>query len=109
MMLTDTFRIILAILATYRISNLIALDNGPFDIIRVTRSYIGRKAAIGSAAWKTLAGLTRCPLCLGIWVSIIATITLYCNNMVIDFIMITLAIAGGQSVIYMIAGYVEDE
>lgn len=54
-------RLIIAVLATWRIAHLITSEDGPFDIITRLRAYAG-EGLIGQ--------LMDCPYCLSMWVAI---------------------------------------
>ena len=55
------FRLVISVLATWRIAHLIACEDGPFDIIVTLRSRAGN-GQIGH--------LMDCPYCLTIWIAI---------------------------------------
>ena len=65
--------LVLLTFVTFRVSWMIARDDGPFAIFYIMRkaleSRTGKSKATGWA-W-TLSELFHCPLCLGIWVSAI--------------------------------------
>jgi len=93
--------IVLAILATYRLSQLIALDDGPFDCFVFLRglTFCSRKGkARRGPVWHSLEKLVNCPYCLGVWfaalftavVSQIEPLTIWTG------LLVWLGIAGGQ-------------
>ena len=96
--MTTELRLLLAVLAVYRLAQLIAYDDGPFAIFYRLRSWtmtIGAGAKIGTLTW-TIRELIKCPYCLGIWFAIIAVILLIFPTIVGDWLLVALAIAGGQ-------------
>lgn len=60
-MLLNPLLLLLAILGAYRLSHMIAIEDGPFDVFAMLRERIGQKSWIGR-------GL-HCPLCISFWVS----------------------------------------
>lgn len=54
------FRLLLAILATWRLARLIAKEDGPFDIIVRLRQAAGQGV---------LGALMDCPYCLSVWLA----------------------------------------
>lgn len=82
---------VLAVLATYRISTLIALDDGPFDILARMREEIGQETWVGR-------GL-HCPICIGFWVALAAAAAM--PDMTLQMVGLWwLAIAGGSAWLY---------
>lgn len=79
-------RLVIAILATWRVAHLIAREDGPFDIIVRMRIYAG-DSVIGR--------LMDCPYCLSIWVAIPAAFML--GSGLAAWVAAWLAISGGAS------------
>lgn len=63
----SVYTLALATLAVYRISYLIALENGPFFIMAKIREIIGNR--LGWDSWLAL-GIT-CPLCISFWLTLL--------------------------------------
>ena len=84
-----------AILACYRLAQLVALDDGPYKIFARFRAESGRWAAGGDAFWENCAELIHCPFCLGMWFGL--PLALWVGGSIIDIIIVWLAIAGGQA------------
>ena len=80
------FRLIVAILATWRLAHLVAREDGPFDIIVRIRARAG-DGFFGQ--------LMDCPYCLSIWVAVPFAFTL--ANTVPAWFEAWLAISGGAS------------
>lgn len=66
------FILLLAGLAVFRLSELIAVDNGPGDIFLSLRHYIASNAKLGP-----FSGLVECFYCASIWMSLLVTIGLW--------------------------------
>lgn len=80
------FRLVIAVLATWRIAHLIAREDGPFDIIVTLRV----KAGAGM-----IGRLMDCPYCLSLWIGIPFVFML--ANDLFSGIAAWLAISGGAS------------
>ncbi len=74
----------LSILAIYRLSYLIAKEDGPFDMFASLRGKIGQEGWFGR-------GL-NCPNCLSFWISIVPAI--YISSSFLEFFTIWLGMAG---------------
>ncbi len=79
------FRLLLAVLATWRIAHLIANEDGPFDLIVRLRTLAG----IGM-----FGRLMDCPYCLSLWFAAPAAFAL--ASSLIAWIFAWLAISGGS-------------
>ena len=88
-------------LATFRISQAIAKDVGPFNIFITLREKISRKYFSNptNSFWSTLNILVLCPYCLGIWVAALLS-WLYSISVhplrPIEWFLVSLAAAGVQ-------------
>lgn len=80
------FRLVIAILATWRIAHLIAHEDGPFDVIVTLRV----KAGDG-----VIGRLMDCPYCLSLWIALPFAFML--ANDFVSGIAAWLAISGGAS------------
>ena len=97
------WRFVLALLAVYRLAQLVALDDGPGAVFHRLRSFFGERAAgaeMGSFRW-SLAELVNCPYCLGVWFSAMIAFALYPANPV-DYVLYVLALAGAQALLQAI-------
>lgn len=89
-------RLILCALAAFRLSELVVIDDGPFNVFFYLRGWANRQPLTPLRSF--LADLLSCVHCAGIWISFILTFTLpYTNG--IEFIIYFLAIAGLQSIL----------
>jgi Protein of unknown function (DUF1360) len=91
------FRFTVALLAVWRITHLLAAEDGPWNIIARLR----RKA--GSSI---MGNLMDCFYCLSIWISI--PFCFYAAQGTLDRIVVWLALSGGASLLYRIANHVEE-
>ncbi len=99
--------IIIGILATYRLTQLLVIDDGPFDIFQNLRSFFYENAwpdienkSISYRLWvsinATINEAFECPFCMGIWM---AGIVVLMHFIYLDLLIFVFAIAGGQSLI----------
>lgn len=82
------FRLIIAVLATWRLAHLIAAEDGPFDLIVRLRSRVG-DGFVGK--------LMDCPYCLSIWIAI--PFALMLAKTFVAWVAAWLAISGGASLL----------
>ncbi|HEY6229029.1 MAG TPA: DUF1360 domain-containing protein [Verrucomicrobiae bacterium] len=87
---SPSFRLVVAILAVWRVSHLIAREDGPFDVI------IKIRASLGNGM---LGRLMDCPHCLGLWIA--APFGWWVGSDAAEYAVAVawLAIAGGASLI----------
>ena len=77
-------RFILAILATWRVTHLLASEDGPADVIVRFRALLGQ----------SLAGrLVDCFNCLSLWIA--APAALFVARQLLDWVLVWLAVSGG--------------
>ena len=82
------FGLIVAILATWRVSHLLAAEDGPFDLVARLR------ARAGNGMW---GRLMDCPYCLSLWVAAPATVWL--AGGIVEGVLLWLAISGGTCIV----------
>jgi uncharacterized protein DUF1360 len=82
------FRLTLSVLATWRVSHLIAQEDGPFDVIVRLRSRAGDGV---------LGKLMDCPYCLSLWIA--APLALLLAREPGAWCVAWLAISGGSSLL----------
>jgi hypothetical protein len=82
------FRLLLCVLATWRVSHLIAHEDGPFDVIVRLR----RRAGDGF-----LGRLMDCPYCLSLWIA--APLALFLARQLDAWCVTWLAVSGGSSLV----------
>lgn len=123
------FRFILAILATYRLTQLVVFDDGPLFVFTRLREWSDREARIKQDEILAVHRLTReefnqlspikaneiskqwrgvsqsitdglhCPYCVGIWAAALCTILVTFPTKLGDIFLTCLAIAGGQAIL----------
>jgi hypothetical protein len=82
------FRLVIAVLATWRVAHLVAREDGPFDIIVQLRRRAG-SSVIGQ--------LMDCPYCLSLWVAVPFAFML--GGTLLTWCAAWLAISGGASLL----------
>jgi hypothetical protein len=82
------FRLTLCVLATWRVSHLIAQEDGPFDVIVRLRQRAGNGV---------LGRLMDCPYCLSLWIA--APLALPLANDLATWCVAWLAVSGGSSLL----------
>lgn len=87
--------LILATLATYRISRMIAMEDGPADVFSSIRSSIGQKTWLGR-------GL-HCVLCISFWLAWLVSFLLPLSDYK-EYILASLGIAGGVVILHRVIG-----
>lgn len=98
--MSDLLKLIILILACYRLAQLISIDDGPFDILLKTRIKLGAYDYDKTGKVKTSLGRgLSCPHCVGIWVSV--GVVLYAVGIgwyTLDLLpILVIAVAGCQS------------
>ena len=91
--MNDWLRIVLAVLATWRVAHLIAREDGPFDVV------LRLRARTGSGA---LGRLMDCPYCSSIWVA--APWAVWIAHDKVEWIAVWLATSGGASLLERATG-----
>jgi hypothetical protein len=82
------FRLVIAVLATWRVSHLIAREDGPFDLILRLRARAGH-GVVGA--------LMDCPYCLSLWIAV--PFAFWLTDMPVAWCAAWLAISGGASLL----------
>lgn len=99
MSLSDpTLRVLVGVLACYRLTQLVTIDDGPFDMFKRLRIVAGvyDRGPKGQPQ-RMLGKLYGCPWCMGVWVAVVITYFVLNSFLVSDILMLILAIAGGQA------------
>jgi hypothetical protein len=99
-------RILLAAFASYRLAELIALDDGPYKIFKRFQQWTGKMAAgkKNLSFWPQLASLIICPFCVGIYTSILCGLLVIFQFEIGNIFLTVLAIAGIQTFLEQISG-----
>ena len=76
-------RFVLAVLATWRVTHLLASEDGPADVIARFRALLGRGMA---------GNLMDCFHCLSLWIA--APAALFVTRQLLDWLLVWLALSG---------------
>ena len=79
-----TLRLVLAVLATWRVTHLLASEDGPGDVIFRLRRLLGQSVA---------GKMMDCFNCLSLWIA--APLALFVSNMPLEWLVTWLAVSGG--------------
>jgi len=90
-----SWRLFLAILACYRLAQLLPLDDGPGEVFKRVRCWTGKRAAAGG--WVGLAEFVRCPYCIGVWLALVLAIMVAWPTTAGDVFLTWWGIAGGHT------------
>jgi len=101
MSLNNFLLVVVGVFAVFRVAELFSIDDGPYGIFKRIREYAGRKA-ISSKFWFEVAEMVNCPYCVGIWIAFFLSILISIMGKMnlIHFLIIWMAIAGGQSFLW---------
>jgi hypothetical protein len=94
----DLLLLILAILATYRLSRMIAMEDGPFDLFRLLHQALDE--TLGEDHWITRGW--SCPYCLNVWIAMFAALLV--SSFYLPFPLVWFGVAGGAMVIHRLVG-----
>lgn len=87
---------LLAMLATYRLSRMLAVEDGPGDMFVRFRTWVWK---IGRGRRDGLYKGLACPLCLSVWIGAIIALILPWNTPM-EYALTTLALSGAAVVLY---------
>lgn len=93
---------VIAILATYRLAHLLPEDEGPFFVFTRIRSFVTTKAMSENddlGIWANIDSGVNCSYCLGLYAAFFVMLLVAWNNYYGNLILLTFAIAGGQSLL----------
>jgi hypothetical protein len=90
---------VLAVLAAFRLAELVAIDNGPFDSFYELRSWANDAPMNNRNFKRTLHDAIVCVHCAGLYFAILIVIGYLIWPKVAALVIFPLAIAGGQSLI----------
>ncbi len=93
---------IIAVLATYRLANLLPEDDGPFFIFKRIRIFTGTKAVNENEElgfWNMIDSAVNCAHCCGLYVAILVSLVILWQNNYANIFLLIFAIAGGQSLL----------
>lgn len=101
--MTDSLRLLFAVLTCYRLAQLLVYDDGPlfvFDRLRTfTEDRKIKEQARGKlkGPWASLDGVVTCPFCVGLWASIVCLVLIIYPTYPGDLFLLWWGIAGGQA------------
>lgn len=92
---------VLSTLAAFRLSELVVIDDGPFDMFSNLRGWVNRPPLDEHPVRRNLAGILSCVHCAGLWFSFALGIVFYfsTSSPIVDSVLFVLAVAGGQSIL----------
>jgi len=94
---SELFRLVVAILAVYRVAHMLAIEDGPFDAFSLWRERVGQATWLGRGF--------HCTLCISFWLALPPAFVLGIPGGAWGLILGWLAIAGGVLVLYRLNGY----
>lgn len=93
-----TLRVLVGVFACYRLTQLITIDDGPFDMLKGLRIAAGVYDRGPKGKPKRMLGkLYGCPWCMGVWIAVVITYFVVNSFFITDLLILILAIAGGQA------------
>ena len=98
----EIIELAIAILATYRLANLLPEDNGPFFIFKRIRLYANAKMINEDkdlGIWTNIDDGITCPHCMGLYAAIFCGLLISWHNFYGNLFLLIMAIAGGQSLL----------
>lgn len=116
-MTPDFYKLLVATLATYRLAQLVSVDDGPLDVFAKMRGKVKGIKGYWEAMyrislpvtwrhffasnlyqfWHSMSKLVECPFCTGVWLAIVPLLLFSIGSVYADLFLLWLAIAGGQS------------
>lgn len=94
----DVLRFVIAILAVYRVSHMVALEDGPWDAFTELRERIGQRTWFGRGF--------HCVLCISWWLALPAAIAIVPREPAF-WLLLWPAVAGGVLLLHKAGGYKE--
>ena len=95
---SEPLRVLLAVFAVYRLSALLAFDDGPADVFLRIRGAAGayQYGEDGRPA-RAVGRLVSCPHCLGVWFAVLCAALVVWRTGVGDSALLILGLAGAAS------------
>ena len=94
---SEWLRLILAVLATWRMSRLVAFEDGPWDAVTRLRRVAGEGM---------MGRLMDCPYCLSLWFAAPAALSL--DHAMPGWVLAWLGVSGGASLLERVVGHGND-
>lgn len=100
LMLSTDWRIILAMLLCYRLTELLVYDEGPWGLFLRLRMALGvYDRAPNGAAPTRLGRMMGCPYCVGMYMALLSAVPVLVPGAVGDLVLVLGGIAGAQAVL----------
>ncbi len=96
------WRLAMAILGTWRVTQFIVIDDGPLDIMWAIRHRLGRYDLGEGQGWEPVSNLGRfleCAHCVGKFVALGFAALVFWPSAAGDFVLLATGLAGAQSLI----------
>lgn len=93
------FRLAIITLAAFRLSEMFAIDDGPFCLFLKLRMWLAKSPPYDKNLKQTLSQGIQCRHCNGVWFAILLTPFAYYPNHWADIIITAIAIMGVQSIL----------
>ena len=103
--LLSVSRFVVYALATFRITYMLWIEDGPFDMFDWLRYKVGvvvTRDGVRGDNNTTLGRLFNCPLCLSVWVGALMTACCMVNIAIIDYVAMVFALS---AVCMILVGY----
>jgi hypothetical protein len=101
----DPLRVLLAILAAYRLAELVSLDDGPGDVFLRLRTWAGSYVYGEDGRPATSLGrLLACPFCVGVYAALGVLALVLWPSGVGDALLLMGGLAGGQCLLESMNG-----
>jgi hypothetical protein len=84
-------RLILAVLATYRLTRMIVNESGPGDVLLKLRSVVISKPGY---AWCFIADLINCEYCVSVWVAAVLAVLVLAGGWFGTWVLVWLGLSG---------------
>lgn len=97
-------RLILAVLAVFRVAELLAIDEGPGGVFQRIRDAMGASPGESGPPDTKLGRFAVCPWCWGVWLALGAAALVIWPSRAGDAGLVFMGIAGGQAVLQGLAG-----
>jgi hypothetical protein len=98
---------LIAILATYRMAQILPEEDGPFFVFTRIRSFISTKRMMENedlGFWAAIDEWASCPYCQGIYMALLVSLLILWQNYYGNVFLLIFAIAGGQSLLQKWSG-----
>lgn len=95
-----------AVLACYRLAQLVPLDDGPLFVFKRLRDWARARQA---TVWqRSLSEFVQCPYCQGVWYAGALALWIHPGG-IADWLVMTLAVAGGQAFLETLGNRINDD